>query len=145
VNFLPQGTELLKQFEGLKLQAYQDQGGVWTIGYGHTGGILSGMTIDNDLAEKFLAFDTLANCALVKNLIHPDASDFQFTAAVCFAFNVRGWQKTPLFALLASGKFEQAKNHWLLYDHVTDNGEKIEDPGLKNRRQAELDLFCQTA
>lgn len=27
----------LKKWEGLRLQAYQDVSGVWTIGYGHTG------------------------------------------------------------------------------------------------------------
>ena len=27
----------LKEFEGLRLEAYQDAAGVWTIGYGHTG------------------------------------------------------------------------------------------------------------
>jgi len=30
-------TRLTEQFEGCKLTAYQDQVGVWTIGYGHTG------------------------------------------------------------------------------------------------------------
>ena len=28
--------EKIKEFEGCKLQAYQDAAGVWTIGYGHT-------------------------------------------------------------------------------------------------------------
>ena len=28
--------EQLKEFEGLRLKAYQDAAGVWTIGYGHT-------------------------------------------------------------------------------------------------------------
>jgi lysozyme len=31
------GMELTERFEGLRLTAYQDQAGVWTIGYGHTG------------------------------------------------------------------------------------------------------------
>ena len=31
------GIELIKQFEGLELEAYQDIAGIWTIGYGHTG------------------------------------------------------------------------------------------------------------
>lgn len=28
--------ELIKRWEGLRLEAYQDTGGIWTIGYGHT-------------------------------------------------------------------------------------------------------------
>ncbi len=30
------GLSLIKSFEGLRLQAYQDAVGVWTIGYGTT-------------------------------------------------------------------------------------------------------------
>ena len=33
---------LVKASEGLRLQAYQDTGGVWTIGYGHTAGVNAG-------------------------------------------------------------------------------------------------------
>jgi lysozyme len=35
-------VELLKKFEGLRLHAYQDQVGVWTIGYGETLGVRQG-------------------------------------------------------------------------------------------------------
>ena len=31
------GLALTEQFEACRLTAYQDQVGVWTIGYGHTG------------------------------------------------------------------------------------------------------------
>ena len=31
------GIALIKEFEGCKLEAYPDFGGIWTIGYGHTG------------------------------------------------------------------------------------------------------------
>lgn len=31
------GLALTRRFEGLRLDAYQDCAGVWTIGYGHTG------------------------------------------------------------------------------------------------------------
>jgi lysozyme len=39
------GLTLLKQFEGCRLDAYQDTAGVWTIGYGHPDGVTEGMTI----------------------------------------------------------------------------------------------------
>ncbi|MGF7157598.1 GH24 family phage-related lysozyme (muramidase) [Bartonella heixiaziensis] len=31
-----EGLELIKQWEGLRLEAYRDTACVWTIGYGHT-------------------------------------------------------------------------------------------------------------
>lgn len=33
------GIKLIKKYETLKLSAYQDAAGIWTIGYGHTNGV----------------------------------------------------------------------------------------------------------
>ena len=46
------GVELIKRFEGLELEAYQDIAGIWTIGYGHTGpDVEPGMKISERDAE----------------------------------------------------------------------------------------------
>ena len=37
--------ESIKQFEGCKLTAYKCPAGIWTIGYGHTKNVTSGMKI----------------------------------------------------------------------------------------------------
>src|SRR3981081_803625 len=39
------GLGMSKSFEGLRLDAYRDPVGIWTIGYGHTRGVQPGMTI----------------------------------------------------------------------------------------------------
>lgn len=50
------GLKLTKNFEGCRLSAYADQGGVWTVGYGHTGpGVHAGLTITQDQANIFFA------------------------------------------------------------------------------------------
>ena len=36
------GLNLIKYFEGLRLTSYQDEAGIWTIGYGHTGNVQAG-------------------------------------------------------------------------------------------------------
>ncbi len=51
--------EQLKIDEGCRLTAYQDTVGVWTIGYGHTGGIEKWDRISQEKAEEFLLEDTL--------------------------------------------------------------------------------------
>jgi len=51
------GIELLKQFEGCRLTAYQDSVGVWTIGFGTTTGVKEGQTISQVKAEEYLRFD----------------------------------------------------------------------------------------
>ena len=53
---------LIQVFEGCELTAYQDTGGVWTIGFGHTGEVDGvpvglGMTITQQQAEDLLAQD----------------------------------------------------------------------------------------
>ena len=49
---------LVKDFEGLRLNAYQDSVGVWTIGYGHTGSdVKPGMTITQAKADQLLQAD----------------------------------------------------------------------------------------
>ena len=49
-----EGIALIKKFEGIELQAYQDSVGVWTIGYGHTKGVKEGDNISLKQAEAML-------------------------------------------------------------------------------------------
>jgi len=44
------GLQLIASSEGLRLSAYQDVAGIWTIGYGHIRGVGRGMTITDDQA-----------------------------------------------------------------------------------------------
>lgn len=53
----PNGIEQLKRHEGLRLKAYLCPAGVWTIGYGHTGGVKPGDTITNEQASDMLILD----------------------------------------------------------------------------------------
>lgn len=144
MNFNMDGEELLRVFESCKLQAYQDVIGTWTVGYGHTGSDVSpGMWITQDMAEEIFQRDLRAFAERVRSIVHSSLNDNQFSAAVCFAYNIKGWAATPLFGFLVRGDVDSAKQHWLLYDKVTSGGQKIEVRGLKNRRQAELNLFCK--
>ena len=62
------GIMLIKAFEGFRNTAYQDTGGIWTVGWGQTGSINgrkieSGTTITCDEGEQFLQnqFDVRGN------------------------------------------------------------------------------------
>ena len=53
----PAALSLIREAEGLRLRAYRDAVGVWTIGYGHTGTVYGGaigkgMAISRDTAER---------------------------------------------------------------------------------------------
>ena len=54
----PERPRADRKFEGLRLTAYQDMVGVWTIGYGHTGpDVKAGLTITQQQAEQLLIND----------------------------------------------------------------------------------------
>ncbi len=53
--------DLVKEFEGCKLTAYRDIGGVLTVGYGHVGKDVSeGLVWTQEQADEALAHDLLA-------------------------------------------------------------------------------------
>ena len=47
------GLLLIKSFEGLRLKAYRDPVGIWTIGYGTTRDVRPDMSISEAEAEQF--------------------------------------------------------------------------------------------
>ena len=52
--------KLIKKYKGCGLMAYKYPSGVWTIGYGHTTGVKSGMQITKGLGIKL--FKTESKC-----------------------------------------------------------------------------------
>jgi len=58
---------LIAVFEGDRLTAYQDSGGVWTIGLGHTAGVHAGMVITEEQSLAFLEQDCAPLLAMVAN------------------------------------------------------------------------------
>lgn len=82
-----QGKELIKRYEGLRLEAYRCPAGVWTIGWGHTKGVKAGMVIDLAEAERLL----LEDLAVAERCVNADdctLTQNRFDALVSFAFNV---------------------------------------------------------
>ncbi len=136
------GMALTRSFEGLRLTAYMDQRGVWTVGYGHTGpGVHAGLTISEAEAEAFLAGDIAGAVAAVNRLVTAEISQNQFDALVDFAFNLGAatLARSTLLRCVNSGDFAAAAKQILAWDHV--NGHVV--PGLLRRRQAEAELFAK--
>lgn len=81
--------EALQKFEGCKLLAYQDEAGVWTIGYGHTGReVKRGLRWTQEQTDLTLAHDVLRFEADVRLLTRgASTTQNQFDALVLFAFN----------------------------------------------------------
>ena len=133
------GIELIKQFEGLRLKAYQCSAGVWTIGYGHTKGVKQGQTITEQEAERLLKEDlrVFENCLNSVGLV---LSQNQFDALVSFIFNV-GAGNFRSSTLLKKAKINQNDLSICSEFAKWKFANKKELPGLVGRRAAEADLY----
>lgn len=81
------GKDLIKQFEGLRLDAYRCPAGIPTIGWGHTKGVKMGQHITIAQAEDMLVEDI----APIERLLHGIGINFrqeQFDALVSWTFNL---------------------------------------------------------
>ena len=134
------GLALTKKFEGLKLNAYQDHVGVWTIGYGHTGSTVhAGQTITQDQADQLLHSDIAASVACVNRAVTAAINQNQFDALVDFVFNLgcAALLSSTLLREVNAGNFAAAAQQFLLWDYA--RGVVID--GLHQRRKGESDLF----
>ena len=133
------GINLIKQFEGCRLSAYQCAAGVWTIGYGHIAGVKAGQKITQAQAESFLK-DDLAK--FEQEVMKYDStyhwSQNQFDALVSFAFNIGNIDQ-----LTANGARDIKTISQKMLQYNKAAGKTLD--GLTKRRKAEQALFLKTA
>jgi len=135
------GLALTKGFEGLRLTAYQDCGGVWTIGYGHTGpDVHAGLAITEAEADALLRADVAEAVTCVNRAVNVPINQNQFDALVDFTFNLGPavLAKSTLLRDVNAEDFAGAASQFLAWDHV--KGVVVE--GLLKRRKAEAKLFA---
>lgn len=133
------GLALIKEFEGLRLEAYLCPARIWTIGYGHTHGVKKGQKITKEKAEEYLKEDLKYFEDGVQKLIKVAIPPNAFSAIVSFAFNLgcQALADSTLLKLLNNKEFSKAANQFLRWNKV--DGEELE--GLARRRKAERALF----
>lgn len=134
------GAALIKRFEQCRLTSYQDQRGIWTIGWGHTGPeVIEGLTCTQTQADTWFLADThFAVVAVIKSLA-VQLTQNEFDALVCFTFNVGAGSEahSTLLRLVNLGQTQQAADQFPIWNHV----DGVVDPGLTRRRTAEQALF----
>lgn len=144
-----EGVDLIKHFEGLRTQAYQDMAGIWTIGWGHTGkGAQPGFKITIAAAEDLLRRDiATAEKAVLAATAGTPLTQGQLDALVSFVFNLGAGQfnKSTLLARIRAGDMAGAAKQFLRWTKARVGKELIEVPGLLKRRTAEMELFRKKA
>lgn len=137
------GIELIKSFEGLRLEAYLCPADVWTIGYGHTGvDVKRGLRIDEATAEALLRADIERFERCVERAITRPMNQNQFDAFVCLAFNIGcgAFEKST-----AAKRFNADMPPKLVAEAMkwwNKAGGKVSS-GLVRRREAEAALFLK--
>lgn len=135
------GLSLLKEFEGCKLTSYRDQGGVLTIGYGHTGtDVEEGQTITQEQADSLLQENVQSTSNRVEALTQDaDLNDNQFSALVCLTYNIGigNFQKSKLLRLIRLDQLDLSADEFVRWSTIHG----VPNKGLLRRRTAEKSLF----
>lgn len=156
---------IAKQFEGLRLKAYDDLQpnvdisdpnirikGTLTIGYGHTGkDVKRNSVITEADAERLLREDMAEAVARAKNLVPnwQKLNNNQFSAVVDFVFNCGGTyvdklgkrQKYILLHIIDANPADVAIPALFVQTAVTSKGVPLR--GLVARREAEAKLYAK--
>ena len=130
---------IIRKWESLRLKAYQDGGGVWTIGYGHTKGVKQGDTCTAQQAEEWLIMEAKEVFFFITSVVTVPLNANQLTALTCFIYNVgeSAFKNSTMLKYLNQGLYGKASDEFPRW--CKDNGKVVQ--GLLNRRLDEQKLF----
>ena len=136
------GRNLIKTFEGYRDTAYLDPVGIWTIGYGHTGGVKEGDTVTEEEADRLLQSDLKA----AENTVNSTGlklSQLQFDALVSLVYNIGSgnFNSSTLLKKLkdSTAPGDVVEKWWKVWNKA--KGQVL--PGLVKRRAAEYTLYSK--
>lgn len=136
--------DFVKECEGLRTEAYRCPGGVWTVGYGHTGSdVRAGTKVTPEEASRLLHDDLQRTGNAIMALAKRNSCQLtqpQTDALTSLAFNIGVnalsnstlWKKACANPLDPS--IEHEFNRW-----VHSKGKKLQ--GLIKRRQREYEMY----
>lgn len=134
------GIDLIKEFEGCRLESYKDINGIWTCGWGATGpDIIQGTSWTQEEADARLLEDLRRFEDGVSALVSSQLGQNQFSALVSFSYNLGlgSLKSSTLLRCINKHHFKDAAQEFLKWDR--SNGVVV--PGLERRREAERSLF----
>ena len=133
----------IKEFEGCKLQAYQDAAGVWTIGYGHTDKVMPGDRISQYYAEEYLRQD-IEEAERQIGELGLTLTQGQLDALVSFVFNlgIGRLRRSTLLRYIREGRSADAiKKQFRAWVYAGKPPRKLK--GLVTRREWEANRFFE--
>jgi lysozyme len=133
--------DIIKETEGLRLEAYRGPRGYWYIGYGRQAGVTEGMTITEEEAEQYLRDDLSVFEENVSQLIRVGVTDNEFSALVCLSYNIGSgnFSQSTVLRKVNEQQWEEAADAILMWNKV--NGQV--NSHLVSRREKERELFLR--
>ena len=138
------GVDLICEFEGEQLVAYDDGVGVWTIGFGtikYPNGVRvkKGDTCTLDQAKEYMRHDLIEFEHTVNSSVKVPLNQNQFDALVSLAYNIgsNAFKSSTLVKKLNAGDYQGAADQFNVW--VNAGGKRMQ--GLVNRRDREKLLF----
>ena len=147
-------VELVKKFEGLHklkddglVHSYRCPAGKWTLGFGKTKGVRSGMTCTVAEAEQFLYDDLDEHGKIVKKYVNVPLTQSQYDSLTSFVFNLGGgaFRSSTLLKRLNSGKYDECPEQIMRWNKARVDGKLTPLRGLTRRRTAEAAIFARDA
>jgi len=146
--------DLVKKFEGLHkvkddglVHAYRCPAGKWTLGFGATKGIRSGMSCTPAEAEQRLIKDLDEHGKIVKKYVNVPLSQGQYDALTSFVFNLGGgnFKSSTLLKKLNAGLYDECPEQIMRWNKARVDGKLTPLRGLTRRRAAEAAIFSRDA
>ena len=138
------GVDLICEFEGEQLIAYDDGVGVWTIGFGtikYPNGVRvkKGDTCTLDQAKEYMRHDLIEFEHTVNSSVKVPLNQNQFDALVSLAYNIgsNAFKSSTLVKKLNTGDYQGAADQFNVW--INAGGKRMQ--GLVNRRDREKLLF----
>lgn len=132
------GIELICKWEEFRGYAYVCPAGLWTIGYGHTGGVKPTDKIDPAQGEAYLQQD-LEIVERCLNYLKLDLNQNQYDALCSLIFNIGigNFKRSTMLKYLRAKQYDKASAEFLKWRKA--NGKVLK--GLEARRKDEQELF----
>ncbi|WP_114749263.1 lysozyme [Pleomorphovibrio marinus] len=145
MNLNERGIQVMHEFEGIKLEAYLCPAKVPTIGWGNTRyedgtPVKMGESISRQRADELFKNIASTFARGVDNLVTANLNDNQFSALVCFAYNVgigNLKRSTLLRKVNANPEDPGIRGEFMRWNKA--GGREL--AGLTRRRKAEADLY----
>ena len=138
------GVDLICEFEGEQLIAYDDGVGVWTIGFGtikYPNGVRvkKGDTCTLEQAKEYMRHDLIEFEHTVNSSVKVPLNQNQFDALVSLAYNIgsNAFKSSTLVKKLNAGDYQGAADQFNVW--VNAGGKRMQ--GLVSRRDREKLLF----